>query len=114
MALTRVAALDDLWSGELLACEADGRKLVLVRIADAVHAYEDRCAHLAFPLSRGELRGAVLTCAAHHWQYDVRTGCGINPASARLNRVPVTVRDGQILVDAGAASPDRGPGAPRD
>lgn len=102
MALARVAALDDLWAGELLACEAGGRRLVLVRIDDTVHAYEDRCAHLAYPLSAGELRGAVLTCAAHHWQYDVRTGCGINPPSARLSRVPVTVRDGEILVETGA------------
>lgn len=99
MALKAVARLDDLWAGELMACEAGGRKLVLLRIADAVHAYEDRCAHLGFPLSRGELEGHVLTCAAHHWRYDARTGCGVNPASARLTGVPVTVRDGSILVD---------------
>ena len=106
MALQRVAAVDDLWGGELLACEAGGRKLVLVRIDDTVHAYEDRCAHLSFPLSRGELHGAILTCAAHHWRYDLRTGCGVNPASARLTRVPVTLRDGQILVETGAMGSD--------
>lgn len=103
MPLQRVAALDDLWSGEMMACAAGGMKLVLIRIDDTVHAYEDRCAHLGFPLSRGLLIGSLLTCAAHHWQYDARTGCGVNPAAARLRRVPVTVTNGEILVETGAA-----------
>ena len=103
MARHRVASLADLWSGEMLACEAGGTKVVLIRLGDAVHAYEDRCAHLAFPLSQSLLKDGVLTCAAHHWQYDARTGCGINPASARLKRVRVAVEDGAVYVEPEAS-----------
>jgi len=41
----------------------------------------------------------VLTCQAHLWEYDARSGRGINPASARLTPVAVRVEEGNILVD---------------
>jgi len=31
----------------------------------------------------------VLVCSAHHWRYDICSGRGINPASARLAPVRV-------------------------
>jgi len=92
----RIGTLDDLWSGEVTALRAGDVDLVVVRHRDGVYAYRDRCAHLGFPLSRGTLHGHVLTCSAHHWQYDIRTGKGINPAGAGLAPVAVTVEDGQL------------------
>jgi toluene monooxygenase system ferredoxin subunit len=99
MAFTPVAALAELWSGELTARTVGGRQVLLVRIADAVHAYEDRCAHLGVPLSTGQLEGDVLTCSAHQWQYDIRSGFGLNPRTCRLTPFPVRVEHGQVLVD---------------
>jgi len=95
----RVAALADVWNGDLLPITLDGIKVLVVKIEDAVHAYEDRCAHLGAQLSNGALDGRVLTCAVHHWQYDATTGRGINPASACLTRFAVEIRDGIIFVD---------------
>jgi len=99
MAFTKVASLDDLWSGEMLACVVDGRRVVVIRLDDDTYAYEDRCAHLGVALSEGCLEGHVLTCQAHLWEYDARSGRGINPASARLTPVAVRVEEGNILVD---------------
>jgi toluene monooxygenase system ferredoxin subunit len=42
----------------------------------------------------------VVTCPAHEWTYDVRTGHGVNPAAARLRRLPVLVKEGIIYVNA--------------
>jgi toluene monooxygenase system ferredoxin subunit len=50
-------------------------------------------------LSEGALSGCVLTCRAHHYQYDARSGQGINPKSVRLARFPVEVSEGAVLVD---------------
>ena len=61
-------------------------------------AYENRCPHLASPLSAGSLDGGVLTCGAHEWQFDARTGRGVNPASACLRRYPVRLDGEQIFV----------------
>ena len=77
----------------------DGRAVLLIRLGADVYAYEDRCAHLGVPLSAGCLADGVLTCSAHHWQYDVRSGAGVNPASARLRPLGVKAENGDILVD---------------
>jgi toluene monooxygenase system ferredoxin subunit len=102
MSFQRVAALDDLWSGDMSTCVVDRVSVLLVRVDDDVYAYEDRCAHLGVPLSRGRLVGCTLTCSAHEWQYDVTTGRGVNPERARLRRFPVRVEDGHVAVDVTA------------
>jgi len=103
MPYVRVAAVDDLWSGEMKGCIVHGHKVLLVRMDERVLAYEDRCAHLGVSLSEGSLDGRVLTCRAHQWQYDVCTGGGVNPVSARLRPFPVKVERGQVFVDLGEA-----------
>lgn len=99
MTAHRVAALAELWSGDLVPARIAGPRVVVVRLGDDVHAYEDRCAHLGVALSEGTLESGVLTCSAHHWQYDAATGRGINPASACLVRFPVTIEHGVVYVE---------------
>jgi toluene monooxygenase system ferredoxin subunit len=99
MAFIKVMSLDDLWQGEMIGCVLDNVKLLVVRIEQDVYAYEDRCAHLGVAMSAGKLEGEVLTCSAHHYKYDVRSGKGINPRSVCLRRFPVRIIDGSVLVD---------------
>jgi toluene monooxygenase system ferredoxin subunit len=99
MRFRTVAALDALWSGEMLPCTVGGRKVVLVRIGDDVSAFEDRCAHLGVALSEGTLEGGVLTCSAHRYEYDASSGAGINPRTVCLTRFPVRIEGGEVLVD---------------
>jgi toluene monooxygenase system ferredoxin subunit len=100
MAFTRVLARDDLWTGEMRGLVVAGRPVLLVDLDGEVHAFEDRCAHQRVKLSQGKLDGWQLTCAAHGWCYDLRTGSAINPVGARLCRVAVRIEDGAVLVDA--------------
>jgi len=95
----RVVEAEQMWNGDLVAAVIGGTRVVLAKIDGTVHAYLDRCAHLGQPLSEGSLDGHVLTCAAHHWQYDAATGCGVNPASARLAPFAVSVEDGHVFVE---------------
>ena len=84
----------ELWDGDMTARRVDGHDLLLVRHNGVVYAYENRCAHQGVALSEGRLDGYVLTCRAHHWQYDVRSGSGVNPATACLRRFAVKIEDG--------------------
>jgi len=95
----RAVAFAELWNGELRGLVIQGKKVLVVRIDDAVYAYEDRCAHQGVMLSKGSLVGTVLSCSAHGWQYDVCTGCGVNPERAELKRLPVKVEGGSVFVD---------------
>jgi toluene monooxygenase system ferredoxin subunit len=99
MAFRKLVPFDEIWDGEMRGVNLDGHKVLLVKLGADVYAYEDRCAHLGVALSQGTLAGDVLTCSAHHYQYDVRTGHGVNPRSARMKPMPVLIRDGMILVD---------------
>jgi toluene monooxygenase system ferredoxin subunit len=99
MAFRKLATLDDLWSGEMLALESEGQPVLLVNVDGAICAYADICPHLRTRLSQGSLQGTVLACSTHGWEFDVRTGQGINPKAACLESFPVKVDNGEILVD---------------
>ncbi len=99
MSFHAVARLDEFWSGEMRSVDVAGKKILLVHTHDAVHAYDDRCAHKGALLSQGRLEGHVLTCAVHEWQYDVRDGKGVNPRAACLRRHHVKVEGGVVFVD---------------
>jgi toluene monooxygenase system ferredoxin subunit len=91
----------ELWDGEKIGVNVGGEPVLLARIEGQLHAYEDRCLHRQVPLSDGELRGTLLRCAVHEWEYDLRTGECVNPRDRCLRRFPVQVRDGIVYVDTG-------------
>jgi toluene monooxygenase system ferredoxin subunit len=99
MAFRKLATMDDLWSGEILALETDGRPVLLVNLEGSVHAYLDLCPHQRTRLSQGSLQRNVLACSTHGWEFDLRTGRGINPRTACLEAFPVRVENEDILVD---------------
>jgi toluene monooxygenase system ferredoxin subunit len=105
MSMQRVERLEALWDGEMRGYVVAGRKVLLVRLDGRVFAYEDRCAHLGVALSAGRLDADVITCSAHHYQYDARTGSGVNPRSACLRAFAVAVEDGWVAVDVEARLP---------
>lgn len=92
-------ALDDLWDGEMVSVRVGGAPVLLVRLAEGdVHAFADRCPHAGAPLSDGRLAGGTLRCAAHHWEFDARTGAGLNPKSCALERYAVKLVGGAVWV----------------
>ncbi|BBZ25874.1 assimilatory nitrite reductase small subunit [Mycolicibacterium madagascariense] len=93
--------LDDVWEGEMCAVSLGAVDVVLCHVDGEVHAYRDRCPHLANPLSPGELRDNLLTCPAHEWVFDARTGRGVNPEGTALHRLSVRVDGERILVHLG-------------
>jgi len=90
--------LDDLWEGEVRGVNLGGVDVVLCNVDGELFAYEDRCPHLANPLSDGALQQNTLRCAAHEWEFDARTGQGVNPQAARLKPFPVRLDNDRIFV----------------
>lgn len=75
---------------------ADGRVL-LARVGGRVVAWRNRCQHRDAPLDGGLVRDGVVTCPRHFWRYDLATGRNL-ASGAPLDRVPVTVEDGRVVV----------------
>jgi toluene monooxygenase system ferredoxin subunit len=90
--------LDDLWDGEFLGVRVGIHDVLLANIGGEIHAYDNRCPHAGSRLSDGVIRGRTLRCAAHHWEFDIRTGAGVNPRNCALQRYAVSVMDGAILL----------------
>ncbi|NUQ34198.1 MAG: Rieske (2Fe-2S) protein [Planctomycetaceae bacterium] len=84
----------------MLAVTIDGRSVLLANVDGVIVAYENRCPHQGVPLSKGALEGGQLTCSAHRWCFDLRTGAGINPAVAKLKPVNVRKDARGIEIDA--------------
>jgi toluene monooxygenase system ferredoxin subunit len=95
--------LEDLWVGEMVGVELDGRRILMVNVDGNVCAYADRCLHKALPLSLGRLAGDRIFCRAHQWEYDACTGEGVNPPGVALRRYDVRLDEGRILVDIDVA-----------
>jgi len=96
----RVADADSLRPGDMKGVLVDATKVLLLNIDGDVRAYEDSCPHRGIALSCGTLDAATgrLTCAMHLWQYDARTGRGVNPRGTALRRLPMKVEDGGVWV----------------
>jgi nitrite reductase/ring-hydroxylating ferredoxin subunit len=93
-------ALADLVPGQPKLVEADGKRVVLVRVGEQVHALADACAHRGGPLSEGKLSGTRLACPWHGWMYDVRTGqCAFPGRGAAVASYPVRVENGDVTVE---------------
>src|SRR5690606_28197706 len=103
--------------GEMASFWVGSTRVLVLRLEDEVYAYEDRCAHLGVALSRGTLSGGVVTCRVHHYQYDARSGQGLNPRTLCLRSFPTRVEGGAVLVDVeageGGGEDAGGPEVPR-
>lgn len=90
---------DDLWAGEMTAVDVHGTNVLLVNVDGDVRAYENRCPHQGWPLDEGDFDGATITCAHHLWEFDARTGLGLNPSDAWLTALPCRVTDHAVEVE---------------
>lgn len=99
----RLLRASDLWVGEIVSVDAGGCRVLLARLGDRVVAYRDRCPHQGVPLSEGALRETVLTCRAHHYAFDLRTGRCDNPSTLSLEPIAVGVEEDFIVLEPEAA-----------
>ena len=53
----KVAELNDLYDGELMAVEVDGEAICLAKVDGSIYAFTDNCTHISGPLNEGELDG---------------------------------------------------------
>lgn len=51
-----------------------GASLIVVRSGERVFAFHDKCPHAFWPLSQGTLRGTILECPGHGWEFDLESG----------------------------------------
>ncbi len=97
--LSRAASLTDLREAGRLVVHVDRHTLCLFADGDEVHAVDNRCPHMGFPLHRGSVCDGILTCHWHHARFDLRTGGTFDQFADDLHRFPVEIDGDDVLVD---------------
>src|SRR5512133_2690656 len=97
--LVHAASLDEVRAAGRLVVHLEGHTVCLFADGDEVHAVDNRCPHMGFPLHRGTVCDGILTCHWHHARFDLRTGGTFDQFADELRRFPVAVDGDAVLVD---------------
>jgi nitrite reductase/ring-hydroxylating ferredoxin subunit len=104
--LVRAASLSQVRAEGRLVVQLEGHTVCLFADSDEVHAVDNRCPHMGFPLHRGTVCDGILTCHWHHARFDLATGGTFDQWADELRRFPVVLAGDDVLVDV---SPPRDP-----
>ena len=103
----KVANLDELAEGKPRAVRVEGQSIALFKHNGSVYATDNQCPHMGYPLTRGRVRGGVLTCDWHGWSYDMGGGGCFTGGCDDLATFPVEVRADEIYIDIASGGKKR-------
>jgi nitrite reductase/ring-hydroxylating ferredoxin subunit len=92
-------SLADLRAAGRAVVHVGGQTICLFADGDDVHAVDNRCPHMGFPLHRGSVADGVLTCHWHHARFDLCTGGTFDQWADNLRRFPVELAGDDVMVD---------------
>ena len=82
--------------GAIVVTEGEGPIAIFYHDDGEVHAVDNRCPHMGFPLHRGTVKDGILTCHWHHADFDLVSGCTFNLFADDVPTYPVEVKDGEV------------------
>jgi len=94
-----VASLAELRAAGRLVVHHERHVVCLFADGEDVHAVDNRCPHMGFPLHRGTVCDGILTCHWHHARFDLATGGTFDQWADELRRFPVRVDGDSVLID---------------
>lgn len=95
----RVIQLTQLRDDSATRVVVDKEPILLVRQGDVVHAFSADCPHAGAPLEEGAVCNGHIVCPWHKGTFDIATGNVLEPpALTGLDRYPVTISNGEVLV----------------
>ena len=93
-----VAQESDLEEDGMLQVRVGSQVVVIIKDGGEIHALDNRCPHMGFPLSQGTFKDGILTCHWHHARFDVRSGCTFDLFADDVPTHDTRIVDGAILV----------------
>lgn len=86
-------------AGQAAEVVANGRIFAVFNVDGQFRVIDGICPHAGGPLGKGMLRGNVVTCPWHGWQFNVVSGhhC-LNQRLCQKTYAP-RIEDGQVVID---------------
>ncbi|MCA9050846.1 MAG: Rieske (2Fe-2S) protein [Planctomycetaceae bacterium] len=75
---------------------AEGRIFAVYNVNGTYHVLDGICPHSGGPLGKGALKGCIVTCPWHGWQFDVSTGQHCLNSQLQQPRFETEVADGLL------------------
>jgi len=99
MEYVKIARLADFAATRIKSYSLLGKKIAIIQQEDGSYrAIEASCKHQGADLTTGEIRGNVVTCPRHKWQYDLESGECLNHDSLPLRKYGLRLDGDHILV----------------
>lgn len=99
MPLVNVGPLDSLPSGTIKEIERGDAAYAVCNVEGKLYCIDGTCPHAGGPLGQGTMNGNYLVCPWHAFEFDCRTGLNEEDQDLRVQTFPVTVKEGQILIE---------------
>lgn len=99
-----VASLGEVRSRGVVVTQAGDRSLAVFADGEQIHAVDNRCPHMGFPLDRGSVKDGILTCHWHEARFELASGCTFDLWADDAISYATEVRGDEVWV---ATSPRR-------
>lgn len=93
-----VARVGELLPGSARQVTVEGRWVALFNIDGVYHAVDNLCLHRGGPLCEGGIRGHVVTCPWHGWQFDVTSGALVQDPTVGVSHHATRIVGDEIQV----------------
>jgi len=77
--LVRVGLRHELASVTVVSGGRHGIAVFAPEDSGSIHAVDNRCPHMGFPLHKGSVCNGILTCHWHHARFDLASGGTFDP-----------------------------------
>lgn len=94
----KIAMTRELPPGRTKVALVAGRMIALFNVQGTIYAIDNECPHQGGPIGDGSLKGTVVSCPWHLWQYDVTSGKCLSNPYANVHSYPVQVKEDAVWV----------------
>jgi nitrite reductase/ring-hydroxylating ferredoxin subunit len=92
-----VGLVSEIPPGTAKAVVLENYKAAVFNVNGKFYAIKDACPHAEYPLAKGTLRGEVVFCSSHNWQFNVTTGqCLKGDPEIKIRTFEVDVRGDEV------------------
>jgi nitrite reductase/ring-hydroxylating ferredoxin subunit len=93
-----VASLEEVRRRGVMVTQAGDRSLAVFADGAEIHAVDNRCPHMGFPLDRGSVKDGILTCHWHEARFELASGCTFDLWADDAISYPTEVRGDRVWV----------------
>ena len=90
--------------GKAKSVDFENVKVAIFNIEGTYYAVKDACPHAQYPVAKGSLKDAIVSCSSHNWRFDVTNGActkaehGMDVSQIVLRTFQVDIRGDEIWV----------------